>query len=106
MIGLIYGIHLSVLAFLAAVINPLFTVILEVLLPFVGVFENGREFMRLFDILAVLYEPVNPLDNHEHLLSYVEPKLNEDGTCPIFKEAGDIYNLINTPILPSNAITC
>lgn len=50
--------------------------------------------MRLFDILAVLYEPINPLDNHDHLLSYVEPKLNEDGSCPIFKEAGNVYDLV------------
>lgn len=49
--------------------------------------------MRLFDILSVLYEPVNQLDNHEHLLSYIQPKLNEDGTCPIFKEPGDRYDL-------------
>ncbi|MDN3651920.1 GAF domain-containing protein [Thalassotalea ponticola] len=49
--------------------------------------------MRLFDILGVLYEPINALDNHEHLLSYIEPKLNEDGTCPIFKEPGRTYNL-------------
>jgi putative methionine-R-sulfoxide reductase with GAF domain len=49
--------------------------------------------MRLFDILSVLYEPINPLDDHQHLLSYVQPKLNEDGTCPIFKEPGDVYKL-------------
>ncbi|NMP15076.1 GAF domain-containing protein [Thalassotalea sp. Y01] len=49
--------------------------------------------MRLFDILGVLYEPINVLDNHEHLLTYIEPKLNDDGTCPIFKEPGRTYNL-------------
>jgi putative methionine-R-sulfoxide reductase with GAF domain len=53
-----------------------------------------EKFMRLFDILSVLYEPVNPLDNHDHLLSYIEPKLNDDGTCPIIKEAGRMYELI------------
>ena len=50
--------------------------------------------MRLFDILSVLYEPVNLLDNHEHLLSYIQPKLNDDGSCPIFKEAGERYDLL------------
>ena len=50
--------------------------------------------MRLFDILGVLYEPINALDNHEHLFSYVEPKLNEDGTCPIYKEPGNTYDLL------------
>lgn len=50
--------------------------------------------MRLFDILSVLYEPVNPLDNYEHLLTYIEPKLNEDGTCPIVKEPGRVYDLL------------
>ncbi|WP_371188645.1 GAF domain-containing protein [Thalassotalea maritima] len=49
--------------------------------------------MRLFDILGVLYEPINVLDNHEHLLTYIEPKLNDDGTCPIFKEPGNTYDL-------------
>ena len=49
--------------------------------------------MRLFDILGVLYEPINVLDNHEHLLSYVEPELNADGTCPIFKVPGNTYQL-------------
>lgn len=49
--------------------------------------------MRLFDILGVLYEPINPLDNHDHLLTYVEPVLNADGTCPIFKEPGNTYDL-------------
>lgn len=50
--------------------------------------------MRLFDILGVLYEPVNILDSHEHLLSYVEPQLNEDGTCPIYKVPGNTYDLL------------
>ncbi|TKB47716.1 GAF domain-containing protein [Thalassotalea mangrovi] len=49
--------------------------------------------MRLFDILSVLYEPINKLDNHEHLLSYVQPQLNPDGSCPIVKEEGDRYDL-------------
>ena len=49
--------------------------------------------MRLFDILEVLYEPINPLDNHDHLLSYIEPQLNEDGTCPIYKIPGNTYDL-------------
>ncbi|KGK00583.1 GAF domain-containing protein [Thalassotalea sp. ND16A] len=50
--------------------------------------------MRLFDILGVLYEPINTLDNHDHLLTYVEPKLNADGTCPIYKEPGNTYDLM------------
>ncbi|WP_371378022.1 GAF domain-containing protein [Thalassotalea aquiviva] len=49
--------------------------------------------MRLFDILGVLYEPINPLDDHQHLLSYIEPELNEDGSCPIFKVPGNTYDL-------------
>lgn len=49
--------------------------------------------MRLFDILEVLYEPINPLDNHDHLLSYIEPQLNDDGTCPIYKVPGNNYDL-------------
>lgn len=50
--------------------------------------------MRLFDILGVLYEPINTLDNHDHLLSYVEPQLNDDGTCPIYKVPGNSYDLL------------
>ncbi len=50
--------------------------------------------MRLFDILGVLYEPINSLDNHDHLLSYIEPQLNDDGSCPIYKVAGDRYDLL------------
>lgn len=50
--------------------------------------------MRLFDILGVLYEPINTLDNHDHLLSYVEPQLNDDGTCPIYKVPGNTYDLL------------
>ncbi|WP_394174255.1 GAF domain-containing protein [Thalassotalea litorea] len=49
--------------------------------------------MRLFDILSVLYEPINKLDNHDHLLSYVQPQLNPDGSCPIYKVEGERYDL-------------
>ncbi|QDP00446.1 GAF domain-containing protein [Thalassotalea sp. PS06] len=49
--------------------------------------------MRLFDILSVLYEPINELDNHDHLLSYIQPELNPDGSCPIYKVEGDRYDL-------------
>jgi len=56
--------------------------------------------LRLFDILSVLYEPVNPLDNHQHLFSYVQPKLNDDGSCPIIKEPGDTYNLLQYATSP------
>jgi putative methionine-R-sulfoxide reductase with GAF domain len=56
--------------------------------------------MRLFDILGVLYEPINTLDNHDHLLSYIEPELNADGSCPIYKVPGKTYDLrqyVQTP---------
>lgn len=49
--------------------------------------------MRLFDILSVLYEPINELDNHDHLLSYIQPELNPDGSCPIYKVEGERYDL-------------
>ncbi len=49
--------------------------------------------MQLFDILTVLYESINPLDDYSHLLSYVQPRLNEDGSCPTIKVPGDVYDL-------------
>ena len=49
--------------------------------------------MRLFDILSVLYAPVDPLQNNDHLLRYIQPKLDPDGNCPIVKEPGDEYDL-------------
>jgi len=49
--------------------------------------------MSAFEISSVLYQPVNPHDRVDHLVSYIQPKLNEDGSCPIFKEPGETYHL-------------
>lgn len=49
--------------------------------------------MRLHDLLSVLYAPVHQSDNFDHLLTYVQPQLNEDGSCPIVKVPGETFDL-------------
>lgn len=49
--------------------------------------------MQLHDLLSVLYAPVNPYDKSEHLFSYIQPQLNEDGSCPIVKVPGEVFDL-------------
>ncbi len=49
--------------------------------------------MRLHDLLSVLYAPVNAFDQSDHLFSYQQPQLNEDGSCPIVKVPGEMFDL-------------
>lgn len=49
--------------------------------------------MQLHDLLSVLYAPVNPYDKAKHLLTYIQPQLNEDGSCPIVKVPGEVFDL-------------